>query len=523
MKGLAALLVLGLIVLLLVVLLLNWFAPGQQELREQRARLALEQELALAPLRLITKKIFAVALSVGSLALATWFLVAALNALGTVKPFWTWSSIRAHLVRPTRHGSLYPAPAAIEAGGRITISNPVNELGAQRVAALTTGLAPTARLQGSAVRQILRSDDPQAMLEAPAARPALTLADATRVDPKTNPHWLMIGKTGSGKSTAMRHVLTIMAQRYPAEFVICEPNRGNWKDATHAWSVNGIAHAVEAVYKEQNRRADLLAAHATADHVMDLPGEKLTYLCLIFAEMDATMDNLYKLDRAQHRVTLVQLRDIARMGRKQGVCLFAESQAGLADVLDPNIARNFANIFLFNGSQQTAKTLGVSDLVSLPKLPVGTAFSMTHETTVEFSPIPRPQLRSSSLYQERGPLPLLPADAESDGLGDEDTPSTPSEPVLELVPELEQSVETPLEAASIPAPEPEPVLRHSSGESTVRRPFIPISRAPTSTEAAGMRMLYHRGVTKTDICFTYYGFKNDRTWDWVNAALENRI
>ena len=159
-------------------------------------------------------------------------------------------------------------------------------------------------------------------------------------------------------------------------------------------------------------------------------GAQLPYLCLIFAEMDATMDNLYKLDRAQHRVTLVQLRDIARMGRKDGVCLFAESQAGLADVLDSNIARNFANIFLFNGSQQTAKTFGVSDLVSLPKLLPGQAFALSHEMTVEFPVVPRPTLRRSYLYQEKERLLAepdeimqLPADAESDGLGADDLPS----------------------------------------------------------------------------------------------------
>ncbi len=327
---------------------------------------------------------------------------------------------------PAEHG-LYPGVLFV---GR-HVRQLENERYAQIVAALTNGNLD--RIGQGPMKAILAPRSEENLLPEPEPLPTLTLSEATRVDPRTNPHWLMIGKTGSGKSTAMRHVLTTMGQRYPAEFVICEPNRGNWKDATHAWTVDGIAQAVAAVYEEQNRRAGLLAAHPTADHIMDLPGLHLPYLCLIFAEMDATMDNLYKLDRSQHRSTLVQLRDIARMGRKQGVCLFAESQAGLADVLDPNIARNFANIFLFNGSQQTAKTLGVSDLVSLPKLPVGTAFSMTHEQVVEFPPVERPTLRRSRLYQEVETLPLtapeplkqLPADAEADGLGAADQPSDP--------------------------------------------------------------------------------------------------
>jgi hypothetical protein len=229
--------------------------------------------------------------------------------------------------------------------------------------------------------------------------------------------------------------------------------------------------------------------------------------------MDATMDNLSKLDRNRHRVTLVQLRDIARLGRKDAICLFAESQSGLADILDTNIARNFANIFLFNGSQQTAKSFGVSDLVNLPKLPPGVAFSLTHNAEVAFPITPRPELRRSHLYQER--QLQLPADAEADGLGEDDQPD--SDGVITLEPELElepqngrvYGAETAF-SATVPTV-PVPAQRIES------------RRMPTPIEAARMRAHYARTHSKTAVCMTFYGYKNDDVWEWVMLALEEKI
>jgi len=379
------------------------------------------------------------------------------------------------------------------------------------------------RINAGTMKALLAPPPGEEMLEPIEHIRTLTLADATRVDPRVNPHWLMIGKTGSGKSNAMRHILATMAERWPSEFVICEPQRGNWKDAAHAWTVDGIAGAVQAVYDEMQRRAALLAANPTADHIMDV-GAQLPYLCLIFAEMDATMDNLYKLDRAQHRVTLVQLRDIARMGRKDGVCLFAESQAGLADVLDSNIARNFANIFLFNGSQQTAKTFGVSDLVSLPKLLPGQAFALSHEMTVEFPIVPRPTLRRSHLYQEQGRLLAepdeimqLPADAESDGLGADDLPS-------------DQPVGVPY-FAEAPERATGGVFGGTVGVQTLtleqRIAEVPRDRAPRAVDIETLYRLWEQqGRNLSAVERAVYGYDGGQAHYWaaesVNQALRRR-
>lgn len=463
---------------LLVLILIGWLDPGARELRDVKHELAVEQAIELAPLQLTVKRALLAALATIGISFGLIALAAGLIAIGSVPNGIRATWLRSWLVRPGRHGALYPALARPNGQGHIELIEPINEAGAQRVAALTTGLDAGARLQGSAVRQALRQDDPQAMLPAPEPAQVIDLETATRVDPRTNPHWLMIGKTGSGKSNAMRHVLSIQAQRFPSEFVICEPNRGNWKDLAHAWTVEGIAAAVQRVYAEQQRRADLLAAHPVADHVMDL-GVHMPYLCLIFAEMDATMDNLYKLDRQQHKITLVQLRDIARMGRKQGVCLFAESQAGLADVLDPNIARNFANVYLFNGSQQTARMFQISDRVSLPRLAVGTAWSVTYESLIDFPPVERPSLPLSDLYHEAVGAQLPQPATTTTGL------TAGLDPVATV--------------AELP------------------------KRQPTPDEADAMREHYRRVRSVTAVCKRFYGYKDGPTWEWVQMALSGEL
>jgi hypothetical protein len=199
------------------------------------------------------------------------------------------------------------------------------------------------------------------------------------------------------------------------------------------------------------------------------------------------------------------------MGRKPGVGLIAVTQAARTDVFDSHVRTNLANVLLFRNGQGTAEMFRVGDRVNLPTIPTGEAYSLAHGHRLAFPLTDRPRVQVSRLYKET--IFQLPADAEADGLGEDDQPDSPG--VVTLEPELEPQNGRVYEAetafsATVPTV-PVPAQRIES------------RRMPTPIEAARMRAHYARTHSKTAVCMTFYGYKNDDVWEWVMLALESKI
>ena len=390
----------GVIVLVLVLgsAIVTAVDPIARAEAQHEAQLRQAQREALAPAWLWVKRIGLGAVAVTLLAGAAAALAGALIA---------WTGVararnQAALVY-AQHG-LYPAvvqPAgganlllSAAASPAITLLPPVNEPRAQIVAALTNGNLD--RIPAGAMRPVLRPTPDEALL--PEPEPALTLlpaAAAVDVDPVTRPHWLIVGQTGSGKSTATRYIMAQLAERHPVEFLICEPGGVDWNTAAAATSESGIAECIDVTWRELERRQETLRSE-DVPHVSALR-QRLPYLYLVIEEMESVLDNLRDLSRTQATAARVALRNIARLGRKTGIGLIAVTQAARTDVFDSHVRTNLANVLLFRNSQTTAEMFRVSH-VRLADLPTGQAYSLAHGGLVTFPRTDRPAVPLSPLY-----------------------------------------------------------------------------------------------------------------------------
>jgi len=509
MKDLVVALLVCLLVVVVVLVGLAWFDPVQANMRDARAELALQQARDLAPLWLGVKRALITSLGVTGVSVALLSLAIALVAVGSVPNGLRATWIRSWLVRPGHDGAMYPALVEPDGAGHIRVIPPVNELGSQKVAALTTGLKPDVRLQGSAVRQILRQDDPQAMLEPPAGPVTVTPEDVLDFDPQHNPHWALIGETGAGKSSASYLILDHIRRRLRAEFVVCERDGINWNTQASTMTVEGYATALDAVEEERLRRAALLR-EADVDHISKLPNPP-PYLAVVIEEAESVYSALALQDRNLSRRYKTVVRDLASMGRKEGILLMVCTQTGTSDVFDIPTRKNLSNKLFFRSEPAVGDSWGIPRDVGLPTLPTGTAYSLRHGGTVSFPIAARPVLPMSKLYRE--PVLALPADAEADGLGALDQPDGPAVAVPVNGSRTVQNRQTPMVYAATGAalPVPVPVLR------------IPERRGPTAEEAELMRAHYRRTRSKTAVCFAFYGYKNGDAWGWVEMALTGRI
>ena len=143
------------------------------------------------------------------------------------------------------------------------------------------------------------------------------------------------------------------------------------------------------MHGELLRRQDLLRT-ADVDHVRDLP-EPLPFVILVVEEAEATLDDLRLTDRATRDATVISLRNLARMGRKCGICLVMCTQSGTADLLDTHMRRNFGTVLLFR-SEHTIPEMWRLKGVKLSDIKPGWAYSVRHGAMVSFPMTARPVL-----------------------------------------------------------------------------------------------------------------------------------
>jgi len=520
MKDFGGYLVLGIVAIVVLLVLLGATSPGQNELRAEQAQIEMEHARVLAPLNLAVGRVARVSAILVLGALSCVAAAAGIISVASIPHGIRAARLRSWLVKPTR-SALYPALAAPDGTGHITIINPVNETAAQRVAALVNGNVD--RLNGSAARQALNPKDPEAMLPEPPALPAeFAPADVIQPDPQNRPDTLIVGQKGSGKTNTLRWIIDAYRQAMPdAEFMILSPIGSNWGLPGTITQPEDIRRAVLRLRAEMDTRDRLMQAAGVRDYHRwtDAPRR----VVVVVDEAEAVADMIKLQSTAQAREFSGTLRVVVNMGRNFGYLIVQGTQTARADVMDPAFMHNAATLLMMRMDAATAARFNQYDreiVAGLPTLARGRAYCPQAGGYVQFPLVKeiRPP-RLSTIYT---PTLQLPADAEADGLGAEDQPD--SEGVVLVNPgsgagtmelELEPQEEW-LYAAETP------VLR--------RVPTVPVPpqkietrRRPTPIEAAAMRAWYHRRKSKTAVCLLFYGYKNDDVWAWVEEALAGRI
>ena len=379
-----------------------------------------------------------------------------------------WLNLRSRMIHPNESTALYPqmyhGPARYL---------DLNADKSQVVAALSSG-----RRASAAVTQRVLDWQPAPVpeLPAPVAEP-LTPGDVVDVDPRTSPHWLLVGSTGSGKTVASYRILSELTRRNPCQVTICEPGGVNWAGQATATNTREIAQTIADVHGELIRRQDLLRS-ADVDHVQDLV-PPLPYVVLVAEETETVLDDLRLTDRATRDATIIALRSIARLGRKAGIILVAVTQSGTTDVFDSHVRKNIGNVLLFR-SEHTVSEMWRLAGVRLSDLPPGAAYSVRHSAVVNFPMTVRPQL--PQLVQPAGMTGGIPVDNWPGYTG--------CDPVVPVASGCDPVVQR---------------LEHG--------------RQPDPTTAATMRRLYSEGWSKTRLCLECWGYKDGVVWQYLDAAL----
>jgi hypothetical protein len=333
----------------------------------------------------------------------------------------------------------------------------LNEAGAQNLAVVASLTKLTPAVAQKLVERQLQEEAPAIEMK------QIPQKQEVKFDLRKIPHWLLIGGTGSGKTSASYDILSKIASWFHCEFVITEPGGVNWGNQAAATKTLEIAETIIWIAEEMERRQELLGK-SDVDHVSDLP-TPLPFLFFFSEETDSVLDDLRLIDREMRTRTIVAIRSIARMGRKAGVCMMAVSQSGTTDVFDSHVRKNMGNVLLFRSEHTVAETWRIGE--KLGNLKPGEAFSLMHNDVVQFDNCQRPQ------------LPLFKPGKKT----------------------TEKRDNCQLQAVG------EELQRLERGEQ------------PDAQLAAQLRRLYDDGCSKTELCRRVWGYKDGATFELLNNAL----
>ena len=374
-------------------------------------------------------------------------------------------ALRSRAVHPGEHG-LYP----MQYHGPARYVD-LNQPQAQHLAVMHAA----GRATSASVNAVLSQPAPVA--ELPTVPAMLTPSEVVDVDPRTSPHWLLIGSTGSGKTVASYRILSELTRRNPCQVTICEPGGVNWAGQATATNTRDIAQTIGDVAGELERRQALLRS-ADVDHVRDLV-PPLPYHILLAEETESVLDDLRLTDRATRDATIIALRSIARLGRKAGIVLVAVTQSGSLDCFDSHVRKNITNTLIFRSEHTVGETWRLGG-VRLQDLPPGAAFSVRHGAVVSFPMTARPVLQLVQPAGMTGGIPVA------------DWPTTGR-----------------LDAVV-------PVVGGCN-------PVLQPGREPDAQLAATMRQWYRDGVSKSEICRRTWSYKDGPTWSILDRVLGGEL
>lgn len=383
--------------------------PAEAARHADALRLAQARDTALAPLRLLLARVGLGTVIVLLIALAG-------AALAGMVAVWRYLPARATATA----GMVYPRYGLLPAQMRpadapdvriITAErNPQAEWARALAAGAETSDAEAPRISAAALRQLARPPEP--VID---AQVDLLPADVLAPDLAQRPHKLLIGESGAGKTNTLYQAISTFRRYHgDAEVMVCSLVRKDWPDLSASTPAT-IYAALEAVAQEMQRRDELMSSRG----LREFRDTGLPPVLLVVDEAEAIGDEFNRRELAEFKG---RLRNVIRMGRNFGVAGLFGTQLARRDMFDPTAIDNMGTVIIHRVSRTVAAQFQIWDprvTRQILTLPTGRAYDLRREAFVSFPRVAQPRLRLSDLYHEPA-VPLLPADAEADGLGADD-------------------------------------------------------------------------------------------------------
>jgi DNA segregation ATPase FtsK/SpoIIIE, S-DNA-T family len=209
-----------------------------------------------------------------------------------------------------------------------------------------------------------------------------------------DPHLLVMGETGSGKSVYLRSVLSFLYFKLGdrGEFILGDLKRSEFFLFRDLPTVRGVYHesvklkaALKKVDEEMTRRGDLFDA-AEVPNIKDYEKEtgiKLPYLVVAIDEVALLKDDTAVMD---------YLERISSIGRSLGVILILSMQRADADVLDGKLKVNLTNRAIFRTADKINSNIGLgggvdADASTIPKKHKGKFYFKSDDLTLLQAPL----------------------------------------------------------------------------------------------------------------------------------------
>lgn len=181
------------------------------------------------------------------------------------------------------------------------------------------------------------------------------------IDLLTDPHILVMGETGSGKSVYLRAALTFMFFHLKdrVEFILGDLKRSEFFLFRNLPTVKCVCHdakklkaQLKKVDKEMERRGDLFDA-AEVPNITDYETEtgiKLPYIIVAVDEVALLKDD---------KDCMNYMERISCIGRSLGVILILSLQRGDSKVLDGQLKNNLTNRAVFRTADKINSNIGL--------------------------------------------------------------------------------------------------------------------------------------------------------------------
>jgi hypothetical protein len=392
--------VVGLVSTVVIIYVVNYVDEPARAVRNTHANLTIQEQQALAPTWLETKRAIIEGAGFGGRVLAAGLPIVLLALL--VK----------ELILLRHHKGIFPAYFALFG---LRASNPPGDALAQREYARVSGV------QRPLGRALPPRPEDTPLLNAPASA-ELDPGVALHPDLAQFNNVLFIGSSGCGKTNAGWATVGLYRQALPdVEFLVCSLVASKWPGLCLASDPPAMLAALRAVDTERQRRDTQLTLAGVTD-VHQWAG--MAALIVVLDEAESAVRSLPGGEGVEFKRLLDRL---VNTGRNVNMGLLALSQTGDRDFFPKSILAN-SKIFIGRSGQWVPQAYGIQE----PKLVEqilhaerGHFYSLQDRSWLTVPVVKPPKsARLSQIYQ---PSLQLAPDAEADGLGGNDAPSSPLE------------------------------------------------------------------------------------------------
>ena len=186
---------------------------------------------------------------------------------------------------------------------------------------------------------------------------------------ETVPHTLILGSTGSGKSSSLNCLITQINNRYNnPHVIICDAGNFDFPEAV-ASEINDIIKVMNSLYIVMRGRQVSRERNATR-------------IIWLLEEAEAFLANLGNQGKDIEKAAFTVLGDLGRLARKTNVNMIFVSQKGKADIFPTTVRDNFGNRVIMRSPNNLSNSFDCSYNTS--SLPVGIAYNNTLDAFVKF-------------------------------------------------------------------------------------------------------------------------------------------